>query len=58
MYIPAHFAAVPETVRHLLTRPGAANLVTATPQGLMATLLPFVYDPDGMNIEAVCHKPQ
>ncbi|MFJ6156557.1 FMN-binding negative transcriptional regulator [Pseudarthrobacter sp. NPDC092184] len=46
MYIPAHFAAVPETVRHLLTRPGAANLVTATPQGLVATLLPFVYDPD------------
>lgn len=46
MYIPAHFAAVPETVQHLLTRPGAANLVTMTPEGLVATLLPFVYDPD------------
>ena len=29
----------------LLTRPAAANLVTMTPQGLLATLLPFVYDP-------------
>lgn len=46
MYIPAHFATVPETVQHLLTRPGAANLVTMTPEGLVATLLPFVYDPD------------
>ena len=45
MYIPAHFAAGPDAVRHLLTRPGAANLVTATDQGLLATFLPFVYDP-------------
>jgi transcriptional regulator len=46
MYVPAHFAASPETVQGLLTRPGAANLVTMTSRGLLATLLPFVYDPD------------
>ena len=46
MYVPAHFAASPETVKALLTHPGSANLVTMTPQGLLATLLPFVYDPD------------
>ena len=46
MYVPAHFAAVPDTVQDLLTRPGAANLITMTPHGLIATLLPFVYDPD------------
>ena len=46
MYVPAHFAAVPDAVQDLLTRPGAANLITMTPHGLIATLLPFVYDPD------------
>lgn len=46
MYTPAHFAATPETVRGLLSRPGALNLVTQTSQGLLATLLPFVFDSD------------
>jgi transcriptional regulator len=45
MYTPNHFAAGPDTVQGLLARPGAANLVTMTSQGLLATLLPFVYDP-------------
>jgi len=45
MYTPAHFEAAPDAVRELLTQPGAANLITATAQGLLATLLPFVYDP-------------
>ncbi|HEV7897131.1 MAG TPA: FMN-binding negative transcriptional regulator [Planosporangium sp.] len=44
MYVPAHFAAGDEAVRDLLANHGAADLVTATPQGLLATLLPFVYD--------------
>lgn len=44
MYIPAHFAVSPDSVQHLLTRPAAANLVTATASGLLATLVPFVYD--------------
>jgi len=46
MYTPAHFAAGPETVQDLLARPGAANLVTMTEQGLLATLVPLVFDPD------------
>ncbi|SEQ07089.1 FMN-binding negative transcriptional regulator [Arthrobacter sp. OV608] len=46
MYTPAHFAAGPGTVQDLLSNPGAANLVTMTPQGLLATLAPFVFDPD------------
>ncbi|VXC57273.1 Negative transcriptional regulator, PaiB family [Arthrobacter sp. 9AX] len=45
MYTPAHFTAGPDTVQGLLASPGAANLVTMTPQGLLATLVPFVYDP-------------
>ena len=44
MYIPAHFAADDGLVSELLTRHGAADLVTSTAQGLLATLLPFVYD--------------
>lgn len=45
MYVPAHFALDESAVQELLTRHGAADLVTATPSGLLATLLPFVYDP-------------
>ena len=45
MYTPEHFAAHPDAVRQLLTTPEAANLITATAQGILATLLPFVYDP-------------
>ncbi|MCP2321536.1 transcriptional regulator [Hamadaea flava] len=45
MYIPTHFAADDATVAELLRRPGAADLITATPDGLVATMLPFLYDP-------------
>ncbi|GAA1763419.1 FMN-binding negative transcriptional regulator [Pseudarthrobacter sulfonivorans] len=45
MYVPAHFEAGPDAVQGLLTRPGAANLVTMTSKGLLATLLPFVFTP-------------
>jgi transcriptional regulator len=44
MYVPAHFTADDAAVRDLLANHGAADLVTATPSGLIATLLPFVYD--------------
>ncbi|MEJ1179211.1 MULTISPECIES: FMN-binding negative transcriptional regulator [unclassified Pseudarthrobacter] len=44
MYVPAHFEPGPEAVKDLLHQPGAANLVTMTSQGLLATLMPFVYD--------------
>lgn len=46
MYIPAHFAASPEAIQDLLSSPGAANLVTVTDHGLLATFLPFVFAPD------------
>jgi transcriptional regulator len=45
MYVPAHFAAADDDVRDLLAHHGAADLVTSTPHGLLATFLPFVYDP-------------
>ena len=46
MYVPAHFAVDDAEMRELLTGHGAADLVTATPRGMLATLVPFVYDPD------------
>jgi transcriptional regulator len=46
MYIPAHFAVDDEAVRELLAKHGAADLITLTADGLIATMLPFAYDPD------------
>ncbi|HTR96248.1 MAG TPA: FMN-binding negative transcriptional regulator [Trebonia sp.] len=45
MYIPAHFAPDEATVDELLRNHGAADLVTVTAEGLMATFLPFIYEP-------------
>jgi len=45
MYVPAHFAADDAAVHDLLTQPSAADLVTVTPVGMLASLLPFIYDP-------------
>lgn len=47
MYIPAHFAAGPGAVQDLLAAPAAANLVTMTANGMLATLLPLLYNPSG-----------
>ena len=44
--MPAAFAMSDEDVRALLAGDGAADLVTSTSQGLLATMLPFVFDPD------------
>jgi len=46
MYVPTHFAMDDAAVQQLLAEHGAGDLVTVTPQGLVATMLPFVYDPD------------
>ncbi|GAA1294296.1 FMN-binding negative transcriptional regulator [Pseudonocardia aurantiaca] len=46
MYVPTHFAADDAAVRALLARPQAADLVTMTEDGMVATFLPFVFDPD------------
>jgi len=45
MYVPSHFAAGDAEVRALLDNHGAADLITATDDGLLATFLPFVFDP-------------
>ena len=47
MYVPDHFAAPGDAaVAELLAQHGAADLITATDSGLLATLLPFSHDPD------------
>jgi transcriptional regulator len=45
VYVPSAFAPDDATVRELLSRPQAADLVTMTEDGLVATFLPFIYDP-------------
>lgn len=45
MYVPAHFAADEAVVQDLLHRHGLADLITLTDAGLLATQLPFAYDP-------------
>jgi transcriptional regulator len=45
MYVPAHFAPDAAQVGELLRNHGAADLVTQTEQGLVATMLPFIYVP-------------
>ena len=44
MYLPAHFAVGDDDVRELLHNHGAADLVTSTAGGMVATMLPFVFD--------------
>lgn len=44
MYVPDHFRPDDDAVRDLLTHHGAADLVTQTDTGLVATMLPFVHD--------------
>lgn len=44
MYVPAHFAVDDAAIHELLADHGAADLITPTAQGLLATLLPFIYD--------------
>jgi transcriptional regulator len=47
MYVPAHFKPDDEQVLALLRDPGAADLITSTADGLMATMLPLVLDEGG-----------
>ena len=46
MYVPAHFAVDDATTTALLTDHGAADLITPTAAGLIATLLPFIHAPE------------
>ena len=45
MYVPAHFTPDEDAVGELLRNHGAADLVTLTDEGMMATFLPFIYEP-------------
>jgi transcriptional regulator len=44
MYIPAHFMVQDAEVQELLVNHGAADLITLTDEGLLATMLPFAYE--------------
>lgn len=53
MYVPEYFKPTDEDVRQLLVHHGAVDLVTATPDGLRATMLPMIYvAPTGASPEA------
>ncbi len=47
MYVPAHFKPDDAEVLGLLRSGRAANLITATAEGLLATMLPLVHDGPG-----------
>jgi transcriptional regulator len=55
MYIPAHFSADDDAVRDLLINHGAADLITSTAKGLLATMLPFIYEEPGSSADAGEH---
>ncbi len=46
MYVPQHFSMSPDQTRGVLAAVEAADLVTMQPSGLVATFLPFVFDPE------------
>jgi len=46
MYTPKHFAVAPEEASAFLERLEAADLVTMTEGGLLATFLPLIYAPE------------
>jgi transcriptional regulator len=45
VYVPEHFAVDDAAAAELLSRHGAADLVTLTDEGLLATMLPFAFVP-------------
>ena len=47
MYVPAHFQPTDDEVREALRHLGAVDLVTATDDGLLATLMPMLWDEPG-----------
>lgn len=55
MYIPDHFRPTDADVSHLLANIGAADLITATAEGLLATMLPLIHEPPGTTEESGEH---
>jgi transcriptional regulator len=52
VYIPDHFRPTDEDVAALLTNMGAADLITATADGLLATMLPLIHEAAGASPDA------
>ena len=52
MYIPDHFRPTDEDVAALLANLGAADLISATDEGLLATFLPLIHEPAGSSPDA------
>lgn len=55
MYVPEYFKPDAASVRELLLNHGAVDLITSTPEGLRATMLPMIYvepgsDADGADL--------
>jgi transcriptional regulator len=46
MYVPSHFAAGRDDINDLLASYTAADLITHTEDGLLASTLPFLYHPE------------
>ncbi|HEX2755352.1 MAG TPA: FMN-binding negative transcriptional regulator, partial [Candidatus Limnocylindrales bacterium] len=49
MYIPDHFRPSDDDVAELLANIRAADLVTATADGLLATMLPLIFEAPGVS---------
>jgi transcriptional regulator len=52
VYVPDHFRPTDADVRELLAHFDAADLITATDDGLLATFLPLIHEPPGASPEA------
>jgi transcriptional regulator len=55
VYVPAHFRPTDDDVRRLLGNLDAADLITPTTDGLLATFLPLIFEPPGASPEAGEH---
>jgi transcriptional regulator len=55
MYIPDHFRPSDADVDELLRHLGAADLITTTSEGLLATMLPLIHEPPGSTPEVGDH---
>jgi transcriptional regulator len=55
VYVPDHFRPTDDDVRALLDHLDAADLITPTADGLLATFLPLLYEPPGSSLEAGEH---
>jgi len=55
VYVPDHFRPTDDDVRRLLANLDAADLITPTADGLLATFLPLIFEPPGASPEAGEH---